>query len=99
MIKNPPWSFDGKVLTINGKPLSDYMVISKGDWFIEGSEVKLSCYYIDGILNIWEGWIIDKYQVRKDEETCGNNEFTFIDKTTKEEYEFDPEPLGIFKED
>ena len=96
MTKNPPYEYKDDVMLINGKPFNQYTIISKGGWYIKDTEVVLSCH-IDGILNVMEGWIIRDYQVRRDQETCGIDEFIFIDNETKEEYEFDPEPLGIIK--
>jgi hypothetical protein len=96
MTKNPPYEFKDGVMLINGKPFNQYILVSDGQWFIKGSEVRLECH-IDGIINVMCGWIIKDYQVRQDEETCGIDEFIFIDRETKEEYMFDSEPLGIFK--
>jgi hypothetical protein len=96
MIRNPPYEFKDGIMLIDNQPFNRYIIVSKGQWFIKDSEVSLVCH-IDGIINVMEGWVIKDYQVRKDEETCGINEFIFIDRITNEKYEFDPEPLGIFK--
>lgn len=96
MIKNPSYKFTDGIMLINGKPFNQYTIISKGKWYIKGTEVVLECH-INGILNVMEGWIIRDYQVRRDQETCGIDEFIFIDNKTKEEYEFDSKPLGIYE--
>lgn len=99
MIKNTHFEYIDNITYINGKPFNQYTIVSKGDWFIKGTAVSLECHVDnEGILHLMEGWIIKDYIVRKDQEMCGLDEFIFIDNTTKEEYEFDPEPLGIIKD-
>lgn len=98
MFKNPPYECKDDIALINGKPFDQYTIVSKGDWFIKGSKVLHVCGYSnDGALHLMEGWVIKDYQVKEDQETCGLDEFIFIDNETKEEYEFDPEHLGIIK--